>query len=85
MSLREQRVKQEKFVRLFVSSFFWPVELVNVLDVSKQSAHLLRMNRQIGLIDDVGQVVLEGGGEGGREGDNIIQYNLIKKIKYNIT
>lgn len=35
-----------------------PVELVDVLDVSKQSTHLLRTNQQIRLIDDVSQVIL---------------------------
>lgn len=38
-----------------------PVELVDVLNVSKQRAHLLRTDRQITLINDVGQVVLRGG------------------------
>lgn len=37
-----------------------PVELIDVLDVPKESAHLLRMDGQVGLIDDVSQVILKG-------------------------
>lgn len=46
-----------------------PVEFVDVLDVPEQSADLLRADRQVALIDDVGQVVLRGGG-GGQTGAN---------------
>lgn len=38
-----------------------PVELVDVLDVPKQSADLLGPDQQITLIDDVGQVILQKG------------------------
>lgn len=37
-----------------------PVELVDVLDVSKQRAHLFRTDGQVTLIDDVSQVILQG-------------------------
>lgn len=38
-----------------------PVELVDVLDVPEESAHLLGTDGQVALIDDVSQVVLRGG------------------------
>lgn len=36
-----------------------PVELINVLDVSKQSTDLLRMDGQTGLINNVSQIILQ--------------------------
>ena len=36
-----------------------PVELVDVFDVSKQSTDLLGTDRQVALVDDVSQVVLQ--------------------------
>lgn len=44
-----------------------PVELVDVLDVPEESAHLLGTDGQVALIDDVSQVILQGAAEkGGR-------------------
>lgn len=41
-----------------------PVELVDVLDVPEESAHLLGTDGQVALIDDVSQVILQGAAEG---------------------
>lgn len=40
-----------------------PVELIDVLYVSKQGTHLLRPYGKVAHIDDVSQIVLGGGGE----------------------
>lgn len=42
-----------------------PVELVDVLDVPEESAHLLGTHGQVALIDDVSQVILQGAAESG--------------------
>lgn len=42
-----------------------PVELVDVLDVPEESAHLFGTDGQVALIDDVSQVILQGAAEGG--------------------
>lgn len=49
--------------------FLSPVELIDVLDVPKQRADLLRTDRQITLIDDVSQVILQEEGE--EEGEEV--------------